>query len=105
MKYKKVTIPVNFVLKSQVTYPEASIAMPPDTLGRPVVFETLEFDGDELSPGPSRFANRHEITSAIWRECQPSRFGNSEPSPEQVLDWLGKHGINPDQLVLKSVIQ
>jgi hypothetical protein len=105
VKWKQRTIPFNFKLTSQVTFPEANIAMPPDTLGRPVVWETLEFDGEELSPGESRFANRHEIVSAIWRECQPSRFGNAEPRPEDVLVWLGRHGVNPDQLVLKSVIR
>lgn len=108
--WKTVTAKATVKWDRRLTYPEADITVPPDQFGRPVAWESVELT--EYEPGItltgtslSRFANRYEVARAVWDETPPSRFGNAEPTAELVLDWLSKHGVNPDQLVAKSAIR
>ena len=115
----KLSIPVKYEYDKRTTkvkwnrkylYPEANIEIPSDRFGAPVMWEEVSLEpfdtcitltGTELS----RFANRHEISSAVWRDMTPSRFGNTFPSAEDMINWLAQHGVNPDQLVARSAIR
>lgn len=107
VKYIQVTADINF--EQRVLYPEVNA---PAVAGRPVIYETLSVNfpgeqppyGSNLSSDPSRFYDRHEISSMVYRDADERGVGLSpaygQPwSPLATFAWLERHGVNVDQLV------
>jgi hypothetical protein len=102
VKYSKLTAKIAF--EQHFLYPEFDDI--PAELGRPVIYESLDFEsvwepatelwGTSLQQA-SRFLNRHEIISEIYRAPLDSYVGSR--SAETVLTWLEQRGVNVDQLV------
>ena len=104
VKWRKITAQVNF--EQRVLYPEMDHI--PAAAGRPVIYETLDLNwsattpwGSGFSTGPDRFLNRHEIIRELY--TGPDVYGYiGRGGAEQVLTWLERHGVNPDQLVKRD---
>lgn len=114
VRHKKLSAKVKF--SRDTLYPGANIEVPPEPFGKPVVWETVSLEPGTAPDGqpwnldvtqPSRFVSRDEIKSILWRQASRglgARFDDPYPRPEQVLDWLASHGVNPDQLVPRSAL-
>jgi hypothetical protein len=105
VKWTKVTAKIDF--SQHILYPEIDA---PAQCGRPVIYEEMSVSwpeglapyGSNLSSGPSRFMDRHEIASRIMRDPEMyrhPRYGSSGLDPWPVLVWLERNGVNVDQLV------
>jgi hypothetical protein len=102
VKMREQVVALNF--EQRILYPEFDDI--PAELGRPVIYESLDFEsgwepfaehwGTSLQQA-SRFLNRHEIISEIYRAPLDSYVGSR--SAETVLTWLEQRGVNVDQLV------
>lgn len=100
---KWTTVKAEVTFEQRVLYPELDL---PAHAGRPVIYETMDVSypdalppwGSRLRSDPSRFLNRHEIASDIYRDPDGQRYGVSL-GPDHVLSWLERNGVNVDQLV------
>lgn len=106
VKWTEVTADVHF--DQHILYPDMDM---PAHAGRPVIYEAMDVNfgytpfGSNLSSGPSRFMDRHQIASEIYRDdSQPAGpWGSSgSMSPHYMLDWLERHGVNVDQMVKRQ---
>lgn len=107
-KVQFTTVTADIEFEQRVLYPEIDA---PAHAGRPVIYETLSVNypyapppfGSRLINDPSRFLNRHEIASEIYRDPDINSCGIGGPSylgvPDLTLRWLERHGVNVDQLV------
>lgn len=112
VRYAELTAEVRFT--RETLYPGADVSLPPFTFGTPVMWESLEavpLGGDPWrleDYGPERFLGRHEIAREVFRDPEAGnsgyRFGFevNPPAVLGVLEWLGRHGVNPDQLVPRN---
>jgi hypothetical protein len=51
---------------------------------------------------PSRFASEHEIANAFFRD--PAYATMDPPTPDMLLHWLARHGVNINQLVPRKLL-
>lgn len=98
VKMRECVVPLHF--EQRILYPEFD--MVPDRFGRPVVYETLEFEGlpgqNTLTTGPSRFMSKHEVIHEFYNANTSAGYGTSD-RPQDFLAWLERRGVNTDQLV------
>ncbi len=91
--------------RQSILYPEFDHV--PAEFGRPVIYESLEVNGDGAGFGlgqgtyDGRFMNKHEIVSEIYRDPEMFRGypGGAGSEVMGVLLWLERKGVNVDQLV------
>lgn len=114
VKYAELTAEVRFT--RDTLYPGADVELPSDRFGTPVMWEALEIapSGRGGEPwrledyGPERFLGRHEIAREVFRDPDAGNSGYgfgfeiTPPAALGVLEWLGRHGVNPDQLVPRN---
>jgi hypothetical protein len=109
VKYNEVKADIKF--EQRILYPEAPAV--PAHMGHSVIYETLDLNwpenhplwGSRLDNPNSRFANRHEIASSIYRDPELNRYmSGPSASPDVVLAWLHRHGVNVDQLVQREAL-
>lgn len=110
VKYTEKKLSVKVKFSRDTLYPGANVMLPPDTFGTPVMWETVDMEPDLAPDGqpwnldaiqPSRFASRHELINAMYREQTRTYDPYQSPwaTPDEVLAWLAARGVNPDQLV------
>lgn len=98
-------------LSQKILYPYANYVPAPTPFGMPVIYEEMEMpelapDGGTwgCTPGPSRYVDRHELVFLMMRDpaIDDYSFSYADLHPHRILEWLGRHGVNPDQLVRRS---
>jgi len=113
VKYAELTAEVRFT--RDVLYPGADVSLPPDRFGMPVLWEAVEIAPlADAGPawqlddyGEARFLGRHDLVREIFGDrdreiAGHGIYGSSMMTPADVLgilEWLGRHGVNADQLV------
>lgn len=110
VKYAELTAEVRFT--RDTLYPGADVDLPADRFGIPVLYETLEMES--LAPygepwqledyGSARFLDRHDVAREFFRDADTIRSAAyADPGTVHgILEWLGQHGVNVDQLVART---
>jgi hypothetical protein len=112
VKYAELTAEVRFT--RDMLYPGADVDLPSDRFGIPVMYETMEIaplalEGDPWTLedyGPARFLDRHDIAREFFRDAGTIRsVAYADPGTVHgILEWLGQHGVNVDQLVARNAL-
>ena len=114
VRYAELTAEVRFT--RETLYPGADVSLPPSTFGTPVMWEALEavpLGGDPWrleDYGAVRYLSRHDIAREVFRDPDASAarslgYGGMGPGDVlAVLEWMGRHGVNADQLIPRDAL-
>jgi hypothetical protein len=118
VRYTTLTADVCFT--QETLYPGADVDVPADRFGLPVFYEAISIEPvvPDHTPwqveehGPARFAGRYEIVGEVMNDpalqtggMTYGGYGGMDPGTVRgVFEWLGQHGVNPDQLVPRSAL-